>query len=420
MEMLYVLLVILAVTRLFGEVCVRINQPALVGELIAGVVLGSLIGLSSNSFPILSEFTDNRVFDALTDLGIFFLMLLAGLEMNPRDLAKASMPALWVALGGVILPMGLGLGIGYVFLPDSDWKILQILFLGVALSVTAVPLTVATLMELGQQDTRLGAVIVSAAVFDDIVSLFLITLLTAALKTGGDISLATAGVLAVKITIFFIAVVLIGRYVFPWVGRLVARLKIPHIEFSTILLWALAFGVLAEKLDMHFILGPYAAGLFFTHGNMQKDVYEDLRSQFEVLTMGFLAPIFFASIGLHIDISALVEVPLFLLVLVSAAFIGKIAGSGLAARASRFTWRRSLAIGVGMNARGAVELVIASIALKAGLFYYPDPAPPIIANMYSAVVLMTILATVFTPIMLRAVLKGDAHNSDPRDRPRQE
>lgn len=404
MSLFYILLVLLLTTRIFGELAKRLGQPVLVGELVAGVFLGVMIQGMGESLPILSELQHNEVFEALTELAIFFLMLLAGVEMRPKKLREASGGAMIVAIGGMALPMALGLGIGWIALPESSWKTAQMLYLGVALSVTAVPITVAALMDLGHQQSRIGTVIVSAAVFDDLFSLFLLAVLTAALSAGGSFSIASVGWLALKIVVFFTIVTVVGRFGYAWIGKLTQRLKMAHIEFTTLILWGLAFSVLAELLGLHFILGAYAAGLFFQRSTIDEQVHEELYEKIETFTLGFFAPLFFASIGISVDMAAITEVPLFLAALIAAAFIGKLAGAGLAARWSGMPARDSLAVGFGMNARGAVELVIAGIALKAGLFSQPENPPAVVTNLFSSVVLMTICAAVLSPIGLRLVL----------------
>lgn len=146
MELLYVLLVLLAATRAFGEVAVRVGQPALVGELLAGVVLGIVVGQNGETFPVLTELPENPVFAAFTNLGIFFLMLMAGLELRPAKLAEASGRAVLVAIGGLVLPLALGIGLGWTMLPPSELHVAQSLFLGVALAITAVPVSVGVLL----------------------------------------------------------------------------------------------------------------------------------------------------------------------------------------------------------------------------------------------------------------------------------
>ena len=155
---------------------------------------------------------------------------------------------------------------------------------------------------------------------------------------------------------------------------------------------------------MHFILGAFVAGLFFVRRTIDSDVYDSIRTSVTNFTTGFFAPLFFASIGLHLDLSAATEIPAFLIFLIAAAFLGKLIGAGVPAYATGFTVRDSIGIGSAMSARGAVELIVAGIALEAGLFAHPSPAPPEVAYLFSAVVIMALVTTILTPITLRPLL----------------
>jgi len=404
LHLLYILLVLLLVARIGGEIAERHGQPALVGELLAGIGLGMIAQEFSGMLPVLSQVPENEVFTALTDLAIFFLMLLAGIEMHPRELVQASRGALAVALGGMALPLALGFGIGWWYLPDSEYRLAQSLFLATALAVTAVPVSVKVLMDLGKLKTRLGETIVSAAVFDDILSLVLLAVLTAVIKTGGLPEWQSLLWLLGKVISFFVIASLLGRYAFPWIGRMLKRAHAQHFEFSGLLIAALAYSLLAEALGMHFLLGAFLAGLFLVRRTIDRKVYEEIRKSVTACTVGFFAPVFFASIGMHLDLRAAAEIPGLVVLLVGAAFFGKLVGSGLPAYGLGFSRRDALAIGTGMSARGAVELIIADIALRAGLFDYPQPVPPAVANLFSAVVIMAVATTLATPVLLKRLV----------------
>ena len=411
MNLLYVLLVLLLVTRLCGELAERLHQPALVGELLAGIALGVVAGRYHDALPVLAGLADNEVFGAITDLAIFFLMLLAGLELRPRELVEASGRALAVALGGMAVPLALGFALGWWFLPPSPYKTAQALFLATALAITAVPVSVKVLMDLGQLKSALGQTVVSAAVFDDVLSLMLLAVLTAVIRTGELPDLYAVLVIVGKVLAFFAVTGLIGRYVLPRIGRLVRRSHAEEFELSALLILALGFALLAEWLGMHFILGAFLAGLFFGRRTTSPDVYQQIRSSLTSITMGFFAPLFFASIGLHLDLAAATEIPLFVALLVLAAFLGKLVGAGIPARMIGFPVRDATAIGAAMSGRGAVELIVAGIALQAGLFKHPDPPPPVVAYLFSAVVIMALVTTLATPMILRPLLAGRQKDS---------
>jgi Kef-type K+ transport system membrane component KefB len=400
MEILYVLLVLLVATRALGELAVRLGQPALVGELLAGVLLGVVVVHHSAAFPILAELPENPVFASLTDLGIFFLMLMAGLELRPAKLAEAPGRAVFVAIGGLSLPLVLGLGLGWGMLPPSELRAPQSLFLGVALAITAVPVSVGVLLSLGRLDTPVGRMIVSAAIVDDILSLLLLALLTAVLQSGSVPDLGALLVIIGKVGLFFAVAAPAGRFLFPWIGRKVAAFHAEEFEFSFLILAGMAYAVLAEALGIHFLIGAFLAGLFFVRRTIDEETYEDVLRKVNALTQGFFAPVFFASIGLHLDAGALLETPLFVGALVLVASAGKLLGAGGPARLAGMSRRDSLAVGIGMNARGAVELIVADVAFRAGLFTLPEPPHPIVASLYSAVVITAIITTLATPIGL--------------------
>jgi Kef-type K+ transport system membrane component KefB len=404
MEFFYVLLILLVITRAFGELAVRLGQPALVGELLSGIILGAVIKMSPTSFPIMNGISENEVFTAITDLGIFFLMLMAGLEMHPKEIAKNSKGAMSIAIGGLIVPLLVGFLLGWLYMPPSDFRFAQIMFIGTALAITAVPVAVKVLMDLNKLDSTAGKMIVSAAIVDDILGLLLLAVLTAVIRTGELPHFVGLLKLSGKILLFLAIVTGIGLFILPRLERLIDSSVVEEFEFSVLLAVSFGFAVLAEALQMHFILGAFAAGLFFTRRTMDADVFRGVQDRVSGITTGFLAPVFFASIGLHLDVAAFINIPIFLLVLIAAAFACKMIGAGLIAYGVGLSGKESLMIGVGMSGRGAVELIIADIALRAGLFSLPDPPPTIVANLFSAIVIMAVLTTLITPIALRYII----------------
>lgn len=382
MSIIYILLVLLIVTRTFGEVSERLGQPALLGEIVSGICLGMLVHHYDQIFPLLAGLSENAVFTAITELGIFFLMLLGGIELSPVKLFKTSKGAFFGAAGGMIVPFLIGISFGFLVLPDSDIHTAQTLFLGTVLAVTAVPVSIKSLMDLGKLETDVGQTIISAAVIDDTLCLILLAVLTGFLKSGSIPEIDTLAILIGKILIFFAIAILLGLFLFPSIGRFIDKTKADEFEFSMLLVAALAYALLAETLGLHFILGAFLAGLFFRRRTFSEKAYKDILQKTKGITTGFLAPVFFASIGMHLDLRALWETPVFVLGLITIAVLGKVLGAGLSARGIGMSTKESLAVGVGMNARGAVELIIADIALKAGVFTAPQPAPPIINNMF--------------------------------------
>ena len=405
MDIIYVLLVLLVVTRLFGEVAQRAGQPPLLGELVAGVALG-LVATHFNGLNVVPEdLASDPVFDAFADLGIFFLMLFAGVELGVGDLTDASKRSAIVGSSGFCLPLVAGFGVAWVALPESELKFAQALVVGTALAITAIPVAVRMLMDMGQLQTRVGRTIVSAAVVDDVLSLVLISIFSGVAGTDPSPSVATLARLAIEIALFLAAAIVVARYVVPRVGRVVTSQSTPEFEFTSLLIGGLAFALLAEVLGLHFILGAFVAGLFFERRTAGDETYDEVRKRVRAITVGFLAPIFFVSIGMNLDLGAVSEVPLFLTVLVLLAFVTKLVGAALPAYWMGLSGREATAVGIGMSARGAIELIIAEVALEAGIFAGPEPLPPIVAQLFSTIVIVAIVTTLVAPVALKWVLR---------------
>ena len=365
------------------------------------------IQLKTNFFRDISQ---EESFIALTDLGIFFLMLLGGAELRVSELAKVSGRAFFIALSGMLIPLGCGFLLGWAMIPDSPYKFPQSMFLGVAMSVTAVPASIRVFMDLGKLHTPAGQTIISAAFIDDMLSLVVLTVLTGLLSTGGVLESRALGALFLNIGAYFVIVLLVRRWVIPRVRGVVQKFHTDEFPFSSLLIGGFAFATLAEALQLHFIIGAFTAGLFFEREYAGKKTFKKIKARLNSMTLGFMAPIFFASIGLHLDLGALSSVPGFVILLLFVAFLSKMIGAGVAARVLGHSKQDSLAIGVGMSSRGAVELVIANIAMRAGLFEQPKPVPAIVEYMFSAIVIMAVVTTVITPIALKFIFRKDIAN----------
>jgi len=403
MNVLYLILILLVVTRTFGELAERVRLPALVGELTAGIALGFLLKYFGDSLPVLSAAVNSETYTSIVGLGMFFLMLLAGIRMEPLDFARSSRSAITVAMGGMLVPIAAGFALGFAVLPESPYRFAQSLFLGVALAITAVPVAVRIFMDLGALESRVGKTVIAAALWDDLLSLFLMALMVAAIAENGSGSFSIGAMAPVigKVLLFFVVTVPMGLYVFPLIGRYCRYLRFPEVDFSMLLIAALAFAVFAEFMGLHLVLGAFLAGMFFHPKVVDADVYNRVEQQMSGITRGFLAPVFFVSVGLHLDFSAVGQVPGFVVALTLIALVSKMLGSGLPAYWTGLSRRESLMVGVGMSGRGAVELIIAGVALEAGLFLQPSPPGPIVESLFSAVVIMAIVTTIVAPIALR-------------------
>ncbi len=195
--------------------------------------------------------------------------------------------------------------------------------------------------------------------------------------------------------------------VYPRVRRGIELMQATALEFTALAVVGLAYGLFAELLGMHWILGAFMAGLFFEPSRVGQRTYDEMKLICETLTRGALGPLFFAYIGLRVDPGAIGAVPLFLFLVITVAFLGKFVGAGLPAWMAGLNVRQASAVGVGMSARGAVELVVLSIAFEQGVFAAGNNDDPIVANLFSSLILMGVFTTLLAPILLRRVLLPD-------------
>ncbi len=404
METIAQLLILLVLSRVMGEIAVRLGQNATVGELIAGIVLAAIIGWIGGEIPFLADLATGEAVAFVAEAGIFFLVLLGGIEMQPEEIASHSKNSLFIALGGAVLPLASGFALAWWLLPDSDLKQSQALLVGVTMSITAIPVTVKLFQEIGMLQTPLGQTVVAAAIFDDIIGLFLLAILLAVIHTGYVPDISSLAILLGKVVVFFAVTIGLGVHVYPRVHAGATAMQAASIEFSALMGVALAYALLAELLGLHWIMGAFMAGLFFEPNRIGEKIYDNMTVAVGGITSGFLAPLFLVWIGLQVDLGALIAIPGFLVVLIAVSFIGKLVGAGVPAVFAGFPRRDAVSIGIAMNARGAVELVVVSIAAEAGLFAASDGAAPIVTYLFSALVLMGIVTTLITPILLRFTL----------------
>jgi Kef-type K+ transport system membrane component KefB len=403
METLSIIFVLLIAARLFGAVAAKFNLPVLVGEIVAGVGIGIMFGWLGDEWDFFNV-TGNHHFMALSDLGIFFLMLLGGIEMRPQELIESKFSSLLVAIIAMLVPFAGGFLLAWYWLPSSELHFAQSFFVGTALAITAVPVTIKVLMDMNMLNSRIGKLIVSAAVVDDLLSLILLSFLIAILNTGKLPEGLDILIILSKVFVFIATVSVLGIWIVKPVARFLNRLGLEEMDFSFLLILGTTFALIAEKLDLHFILGAFAAGLFFGQQTINEKVYNDVKKKVAAITTGFLAPIFFASIGIELDFSAVFETPYFLLSLIIMAFLGKLIGAAIPCLFLKYSLRESTAIGMAMSSRGAVELIIAGIALKAGLFESNITASPIIENLFSSIVIVAVVTTLLAPIGFRMLL----------------
>ncbi len=397
-------LVVLLAARVFGRIAVACHQSSSIGEILAGVVLALALVSLPIEVPWLAGLKGSEAVELIGEVGIFLLLLLTGIEMEPKEIAEHSREAVLVACGGMLLPLTLGCLLGWAVLPPSDLKQGQVLILGIGLSISAIPVAAKVFMEFGLLHQAVGEIVIAAAVIDDILGLLLLAVASHLIIQGDLPNLAALLLLLGAVGAFFGVAIGLGLYVYGPLWRWLHAHHGDAMSLSALLLFALGLGALAELLGLHFVLGPFVAGLFFEKGRVGVEPYEQVKSVVGIVTSAIAAPVFFAWIGLQLDLGAFSKVPGFLAALVALAFLGKLIGAGLPAYWCGLGQRHALAIGIGLSGRGAVELVIASIAQKSGLFLAGNGAHPIVSNLFSALVITAVATTLVVPIGLRCLL----------------
>ncbi|MCZ4273442.1 cation:proton antiporter [Maritalea porphyrae] len=404
METIGALLVLLLAARLFGALSHRAGLPSAVGEMIAGMVLVLSAIVTGPHQPFVANLAHNEALAKVAELGIFFLVLMAGLEMRLADTMRDARKSFVVAVGGVVLPLVAGIILGFVFLEEGPQRTAQAILVGVAISITAIAASAKLLQEFGLLNAESGRVLITAALFDDIFGLFLLALLSSMIATGELPDTYAFAIMLAKVILFFVVTGLLGVHVYPHISKRMQRNQSAAIEFSALVIVGLAYGFLAETLGLHWAVGAFMAGLFMEKTQIGKQPYESMRLILNALTAGILGPLFFAWIGLQANLTAIFEIPVFLLILSLVAFASKVLGGGLAARFVGYTKQEAAIIGVGLAPRGEIMIVVMSIALGSGLINGAS-ADPIARHLFSALILMALFNTALAPMVLRFLLR---------------
>lgn len=403
MEVFLTLFLLLLSARACGEIAERLGQAASVGELLAGILLGVVIIPFSGTFPVLGTMATMDVLDEVIAAGMFSLMLMAGIELRPGEMKKNVGLSFGVAVGGMVLPLALGYGFVQVAVPDHPLKGTIALLVGIALAISAVPTTIKVLSDFSLLHHDIGRTVIAAALFDDILGLALLAILVALMEYGTLPGLPVFAALIIKSALFFAITIGLGTRVYPHLHRRAQAFQTVAVEFSVLMLVALGYCLLAELLGIHWILGAFMAGLFFEPARVTHRAWLEMKLIVSAIAGGVLGPIFFASIGLKVDPTALFVIPGYVIALIALALVGKIIGAGLPALIGGLKPVEALSVGIGMSARGAVELIVLGIAVQAGFFVGLD-GHPVLQHLFSALVLATLVTTILTPILLRFLL----------------
>lgn len=389
-HLLSVLVALLVLTKLLGVLAQRIGQPAVVGELIAGVILGqSVLGLLNPADPIITT---------LAELGVLVLLFEIGLHTDLRSLIKVGNEAVIVALVGVILPFGLG----YAAASALGLSTIPAIVCGAALTATSIGISARTLSDLGQLASREGQIVLGAAVLDDIVGLVILAVVSS-LVDGDAIGFASVSKTTAVALGFVIAAIVIGNIVIPPLFRAVAKIEASGTLGVIGLAFAFLLAFLAASAGSATIIGAFSAGLIL-HSTPQRHAIEKSTTQ-----LGhFFVPIFFASVGAAIELGTLTDARV--LMIGAALILVGVAGKFAAGFSPVWFKGNKTLIGIAMVPRGEVGLIFAQMGLATGA---------LTAHLYSATALMVLFTTFITPPLLAWNVRKNPEHGPSEDIPGQ-
>jgi Kef-type K+ transport system membrane component KefB/nucleotide-binding universal stress UspA family protein len=396
------IVVLLVCGRLLGEAMLRIGQPQVMGQLIAGILLGpSVLGallpdLQHALFPRNPE--QKGMIDAVSQLGILMLLLLTGMQTDLSLVRKLARPALSVSITGIALPFVCGFALGELLpdamLPKPDQRLITSLFLGVALSISSVKIVAMVVAEMNFLRRMLGQVIVSSAIIDDTIGWIIMSVIFGlALHGGVDPGSLARSVLGTAL--FLVVSFSLGRRAVFLLIRWVNDHLVSDVPVITAILVVMSvMALITHAIGVHTVLGAFVAGILVGQSSiLTRHIDEQLRG----LIVALFMPVFFGLAGLSTDLRVLADPSMALLSLglIAIASIGKFSGAFLGAALGGLTWREAFALGCGMNARGSTEVIVASIGLSMGALSQ---------NLFTMIVAMAVVTTMAMPPMLRWAL----------------
>ena len=389
MPLLTSLLILIVVARLFGQLFQRFSQPAIIGEMFAGVILGP---------SVLNLVRVDAALSGTSEFAVFLIVLSAGLEMNFKDIVDSlRSKGVVIAVLGFVIPLAAGIIVGTAFHLDG----MRTVFLGLCISITALPVAVSILQSFNQLDSDIARYSVATAIFNDVMALLALGII---LNLPEQQSLHAVGLSIINVSWKLIA---LGAFIlgFNWTLQKIID-KGVHIErlseklvdllgnealFGILLLFVLLFGSVSAALGFQSIIGAFFGALLIDRKFFLASRYDELDLTLRSITGGFLAPVFFAYLGLEFNVS-IIESFWFVAVVLAVSVGSKILAGWLGSRLIRLPQTMSLGIGIILNGRGVMELVIASIAYRHNF---------IDQNLFSVLILMGVVTTIITPFMFR-------------------
>lgn len=391
------IVIILIAAKVGAEVMRRINQPAVIGELLAGLTIG-YYGLG-----LLPHAESGDVISTLAEIGVVLLLFEVGLETNLQEFIELGTTSLAVAIIGVIAPFGLGFGAVYALELGGEYVFEVALFMGAAMTATSVGITARVFGDLGQLKSKEAKTIIGAAVVDDILGLLILTVVAGLLGSSGDFQLIDLGVITLKAVGFLAAVVVVGRKLSPYIFQIFVKIPSPGTFVTGSFIFAMGLGAAAHYVGLHPIVGAFAGGVVAGESGMTSRIREEMRP------INFLlVPIFFVYIGSEVDISILASSYVFL---VGAGIsILAFAGKYVSALGAIGKGMNANIIGIGMAPRGEVGLIFVAVATS-------TLSAVIDEQVIAIIIWMVINTTVVAPMLLNRILKkSDSQQSDDDDR----
>lgn len=400
---LLVLAAILLTTKLLGLFSRWVRLPQVLGALVAGVILGpvvnAIVGWSTGDGFFSQAAGSDQLFGMLSELGVIVLMFGAGLETDVQEMKKCGKASLIIAVIGVITPLIFGAGASYFFIddPNSQEKLLKSIFIGVVLTATSVSITVETLKELGKLNTPASNAILGAAIIDDVLGIIALTIITSFKSKDVNIWFVL-----IKIVLFFIFAAILGFImlkIYKWMNKHTSRDSRRHviIAFAYCLVSSFVAEVFFGVAD---ITGAYVAGLVLSMTNRKRY----LVNRFSTLSYMLLSPIFFACIGLTIEMPELtVSLLVFAILITIVAVATKLFGCALGGKICGYSTKECFQIGAGMISRGEVALIVAKKGESCGLM---DP------KLFGPLVIVVVLTTIIAPIILKVLFAKDKDNGE--------
>jgi len=386
------IMIIIVAAKASGYLSTRLGQPSVLGELVAGLVLGPTLLNMLHGWPVFhGDELIGEVLKLMAELGVILLMMLAGLELHIDELLKSGKVSAYVGVIGVVFPLGLGWGVSRLFGVPST----EAIFIGLVLAATSVSISAQTLMEMNVLRSRVGLALLGAAVFDDILVILLLSITSLVVGTGGG-GFSTIAITLVRMIGYLLIAVITAYKLLPPFIRWIDRLNINQGVLAAVFVTSLFYAWTAEVIGgMAAITGSFMVGLFLA----QTPYKRQIESGMSALAYGFFVPIFFVNIGLEVNLREVSGAAIWFAVALLIVAVGsKVVGCGIGARLSGFSLRESIQVGVGMAARGEVGLIVAAFALGEGLLS---------AANFSIVVFMVISAALVTPPLLRVAFAGE-------------